>query len=77
MVVREHEYVAHAAAAGRKMRVAVVGGGPSGACAAETFAQVLLNRDDAVARRPTDRRVPSESRFLPEFRSIFHKKHGV
>jgi ribulose 1,5-bisphosphate synthetase/thiazole synthase len=31
-----------AAAAGRKMRVAVVGGGPSGACAAEIFAQVLL-----------------------------------
>jgi len=28
-----------AAAAGRKMRVAVVGGGPSGACAAEIFAQ--------------------------------------
>lgn len=31
-----------AAAAGRKMRVAVVGGGPSGACAAEIFAQVSL-----------------------------------
>lgn len=26
----------------RKMRVAVVGGGPSGACAAEIFAQVSL-----------------------------------
>lgn len=32
-----------AAAAGRKMRVAVVGGGPSGACAAEIFAQVSLH----------------------------------
>ena len=29
---------------GRKMRVAVVGGGPSGACAAEIFAQVSQDR---------------------------------
>jgi len=32
--------MAHKFEAGRKMRVAVVGGGPAGACAAEIFAQV-------------------------------------